>query len=60
MSQKHPVTSEVESDPDSLNQMRQQNVGRGTFLEIGVHRGTVYRVAARRMPAVCPVDQTIL
>src|SRR5438128_9751135 len=39
--------------------MREQNVGHGTFAEIGVYRRTVHRVTARRISAVGPIQQSL-
>ena len=40
--------------------MREQNVRRRMFAEIGVHRRAIDGVAARRISAVGPVDEPIL
>src|SRR5436190_16526751 len=60
ISEKHPVSLEIESDPDSLHQMREQNVGGGVPAEIGVRRRAVHGVSTRRISAVRPIDEPIL
>src|SRR6266513_4532014 len=57
--QEHPVPFEIESDPDSLHQMREQNVGCRMFAEVGVYRRAIDRVSARRISAVGPVNEPI-
>src|SRR6266404_8339226 len=57
---KHPVPFEIESDPDSFHQMREQNVRCRMFGEIGIQGRTVHRVSARRISAVGPIKEPIL
>src|SRR6266550_1623162 len=58
--EEHPVPFEIESDPDSLHQMRKQNVGCRMFAEIGINRRAVNCVSARRISAVGPIQEPIL
>ncbi len=39
--------------------MREQNIGHGTFAEIGVYRRAVHRVTARWISAVGPIQQSL-
>src|SRR6266446_10981480 len=55
----HPAVFEIESDPDSLHQMREQNVRCRMFGEIGVNRRAAYRVPARWISAVGPIQEPI-
>src|SRR6266513_4397026 len=57
--EKHAITFEIESDPDSLHQMREQNVRCRMFAEVGVYRRTVHRVTARRISAIRPINEPI-
>src|SRR6266404_3959583 len=57
---KHPVPFEIESDPNSFHQMREQNVRCRMFGEIGVNRRAVHGVAARRISAIGPINEPIL
>src|SRR6266478_4231859 len=57
---KHPAVFEIESDPDSLHQMREQNVRCRMFGEVGVYRCAIDSVAARRISAIRPINEPIL
>src|SRR5713101_3242283 len=58
--EEHPVPFEIESDPDSFHQMREQNVRCRMFGEIGVNRRATNRVPAGRISAVGPIQEPIL
>src|SRR6266480_7373957 len=57
--EEHPVPFEIESDPNSLHQMREQNVGCRMFAEVGVYRRAIDRVSARRISAIRPINEPI-
>src|SRR5438477_4650 len=40
--------------------MSEQNVGRWMFAEVGVYRRAIYRISARRISAVGPIQEPIL
>src|SRR5437016_7546621 len=60
ISEKHSFIFEIESDPDSLHQMREQNVRPRMFGEIGINRRAVHRVPARWISAIGPIKEPIL
>src|ERR1700761_2730772 len=57
---KHPPAFQVQRQTNSFHQVIEENLRFGTRAWLHIHRCSIYCVAKRRIPAICPVHDLVL